>query len=52
MNYELEVPKLEIQNKIVKIVESIDKKIKLNSEINNNLYEISKQLLIKYLDEK
>ena len=41
MNFELEVPKLEIQNKIVKIVESIDKKIKLNNEINNNLYELS-----------
>ena len=30
MNFELE-------NKIVKIVESIDKKIKINNEINNNL---------------
>ena len=37
MNFELEIPELKIQNKIVKIVESIDKKIKINNEINNNL---------------
>ena len=41
MNFELEVPKLEIQNKVVKIIESIDKKIKLNNEINNNLYYVT-----------
>lgn len=51
MNFELEIPELEIQNKIVKILESIDKKIELNNKINNNLYEISKQLLLKYLYE-
>lgn len=51
MNFELEVPKLDIQNKIVKIIENIDKKIELNNKINNNLYKISKQLLLKYLDE-
>ncbi len=37
MNFELEVPKLDIQNKIVKIIENIDKKIELNNKINNNL---------------
>ena len=30
---------------------TIDNKIKLNNQINNNLYEVSKQLLLKYLDE-
>ena len=48
---EVSLPDLKIQNKIVKVLQNIDKKIKLNNEINNNLYEISKQLLLKYLDE-
>ena len=39
------------QIKISKILSDIDKKIELNNEINNNLYEISKQLLLKYLNE-
>lgn len=51
MNFELELPALDIQNKIVKILDDIDNKIKLNNGMNNNLYEISKQLLLKYLDE-
>jgi type I restriction enzyme S subunit len=33
MNFELEVPKLEIQNKVVKIIESIEKKVKLSPQI-------------------
>ena len=41
MNFELEIPELKIQNKIVRIIESIDKKIKLNNEINNNLCYVS-----------
>ena len=41
MNFELEVPKLDIQNKIVKIIENIDKKIELNNKINNNLCYIT-----------
>lgn len=48
---EINLPRLEIQNKIAKILTDIDRKTKLNNEINNNLYEISKQLLLKYLDE-
>lgn len=40
MNFELEVPKLDIQNKIVKIIENIDKKIELNNKINNNLLQL------------
>ena len=44
MNFELEVPKLDIQNKIVKIIENIDKKIELNNKINNNLYEMLKDI--------
>lgn len=48
---EIDLPDMKIQNKIVKILNNIDKKIKLNNEINNNLYQVSKQLLLKYLDE-
>ena len=51
MNFELILPNIRIQNKIVEILETIDKKIKLNNQINNNLYDISKQLLLKYLAE-
>ena len=43
MNFELEVPKLDIQNKIVKIIENIDKKIELNNKINNNLHDLAEQ---------
>ena len=50
-NIVIKLPKLEIQNKIAKMLTDINKKIKLNNEINNNLYEISKQLLLKYLNE-
>ncbi len=40
-----------VQQKIGKIIDSISKRIELNNEINNNLYEVSKQLLLKYLEE-
>ena len=48
---ELTIPKINIQKRIVKIIKNINDKIKINNEISNNLYEISKQLLLKYLDE-
>lgn len=35
----IKLPELKIQRKISKILSNIDKKIKLNNEINNNLYE-------------
>ena len=50
-NFELKIPKMDIQLKIVKILDNINKKIELNNKINNNLYDISKQLLLKYLAE-
>ena len=36
---QIKLPKLEIQKKTSKILSDIDKKIDLNNEINNNLYE-------------
>lgn len=41
-NVEIEVPEKEIQDKIANILSKLDDKIKLNNEINNNLYEIMK----------
>lgn len=38
-NIEIMLPKLEIQNKIAKVLTDINEKIKLNNEINNNLYD-------------
>ncbi len=43
---ELEFPKIEIQNKIVKILDNISNKIKLNNEINNNLQELINNIFI------
>lgn len=39
---EIKIPRLEIQNKIAKILTDIDRKMKLNNEINNNLYDLGK----------
>ena len=50
-NFNIKLPSIDNQKRIVKLLNSIDKKIKLNNEINNNLYEVSKQLLLKYLNE-
>ena len=40
---EVSLPDLKIQNKIVKVLQNIDKKIKLNNEINNNLHDLAEQ---------
>lgn len=48
---ELEFPKIEIQNKIVKILDNISNKIKLNNKINNNLYEMCNVLYNQLLDD-
>ena len=44
MNFELILPNIRIQNKIVEILETIDKNIKLNNQINNNLHEYAQEL--------
>ena len=48
---ELDIPDKKIQKKVVKVLDSLEKKMKTINEINNNLYEISKQLLLRYLDK-
>lgn len=45
---EIDLPKLEIQKKIAKILDKIDRKIELNIKLNNNLHEI----IVSIYDEK
>jgi len=44
----IELPEREYQDKAVEIIDSLTSKIRLNNEINNNLYELA----INYLNEK
>ena len=48
---EIEVPNIDNQRKIVKILNDIDKKIKLNNEINNNLHELVNNILLNDLEQ-
>ena len=50
MNFELDVPNLDVQKKIVKILETIDNKIKINSHINDNLHKLMKIKFNNYID--
>ena len=45
------IPDKNIQDKIVKVMDSVVNKIKLNNEINNNLHELINQNYAKYLNE-
>ena len=36
----IKIPSIDIQNKVVNILDSINNKLKVNNEINNNLYEL------------
>ena len=50
-NMEIDLPDIEIQKKIVNILEKLDDKIYLNNQINDNLYEILNKLYKqKYLN--
>ena len=44
LRYIIKVPTLKEQNKIVNIMDVICKKIELNNQINNNLYELSRTI--------
>ena len=41
---EMNIPSLEVQKEIIQILNKLDGKINVNSQINNNLLELSKQL--------
>lgn len=44
LNFDIIVPTLEIQDKIIAIVDKIEKKIQVNTEINNNLQQQAKAI--------
>lgn len=46
----LDIPCIDIQNKIVNILSKIDDKIELNNQTNDNLYELSFSLYKKWYD--
>lgn len=50
-NVKVPVPKRDIQDKIVKILSKLDKKIELNNQINDNLLEISQTIYDNYIKE-
>ena len=43
-NIIIQLPSVENQNKVVKMLSSLDKKIELNNQINDNLYKITSKL--------
>lgn len=47
---EIEIPNLQIQEKITSILSDFDEKIELNNAINDNLAEQSQAILKKYMD--
>ena len=49
-NFNIKLPSIDNQKRIVKLLNSIDKKIKLNNEINNNLYEVSLSIFNDFLN--
>lgn len=50
MNYIVNVPDIEIQTKIVTILENIDKKIELNNQVNEDLYQIMQLQFNNWID--
>lgn len=51
MKYSIYVPSFIVQKKIVKILESIDKKIVLNKKTNDNLSKLCNNIFHNYLDK-
>ena len=43
-NFEVIIPNIDIQEKIVSILKKLDDRIKINTQINDNLYEITNKL--------
>lgn len=51
LNLEVEVPDLETQRRIVNIFQSLDGKVRVNNQINDNLFELSKILFEAVLED-
>jgi len=53
LNLEVEVPDLETQRRIVNIFQSLDGKMLVNNQINDNLLELAQQIFVgKYLSKQ
>ena len=50
--FEFELPIRSIQDKVAHILNSIERKIELNTHINNNLYEIGKAIYQEYFENE
>ena len=50
-NFNIKLPSIDNQKRIVKLLNSIDKKIKLNNEINNNLHDLCNNLYFKLVSQ-
>lgn len=44
LNFEIDLPQLDVQDKIIEIIDKIDNKIKNNNKINNNLEQQAKAI--------
>lgn len=49
-DFEIDIPTIEVQKKIIKILNIIEDKIKYNTHINNNLYEIMKRFFDNWVN--
>lgn len=47
-NFNIKLPSIDNQKRIVRLLNSIDNKIKLNNQINNNLFELMKRTYIEW----
>ena len=50
-NFNIKLPSIDNQKRIVKLLNSIDKKIKLNNEINNNLHDLCNNLYFRLVSQ-
>lgn len=48
---EIQLPEIKYQDKVVRILEKIDKKIELNNQINNNLQELTLTLYKQFIED-
>ena len=51
-NLRISLPEINKQDKIIKVLDTISKKIRLNTHTNNNLYEIGKALYQEYFENE
>lgn len=50
-NFEVSIPSIIIQRKVINVLEKIDDKIEVNNQINDNLSEIIERMFINFLEK-